>query len=163
MPEKKKTPQLQLDEIREFIRFFDKTGLTEIEVKAGDQSLYLSKQLAASAPYAVEPRAIAPVSAAPSPSAPVDVPVAPAQAAGKKLLEIKSPIVGTFYRAPSPTSAPFVNVGDAVASGKTVCIIEAMKIMNEIQAEISGVVREICVENQQPVEFGQVLFLVEPK
>ena len=78
------------------------------------------------------------------------------------LKEIRSPMVGTFYKAPEPGAEPYVKVGRRVTPGQTVCIIEAMKIMNEIEAEIAGVVREICVEDAQPVEFGQVLFRVDP-
>jgi acetyl-CoA carboxylase biotin carboxyl carrier protein len=85
--------------------------------------------------------------------------VAPAKA---HLLEIKSPMVGTFYAAPEPGAAPYVKVGSRVSSGQVVCIIEAMKIMNEIESEVSGVVREILVENAQPVEFGQTLYRVDP-
>jgi acetyl-CoA carboxylase biotin carboxyl carrier protein len=83
-------------------------------------------------------------------------------AAGPALLEIKSPMVGTFYKSPEPGAEPYVKVGSRVAGGQVVCIIEAMKIMNEIESEVQGVVREVCVENSQPVEFGQVLFRVEP-
>jgi acetyl-CoA carboxylase biotin carboxyl carrier protein len=79
-----------------------------------------------------------------------------------KLLEIKSPMVGTFYAAPEPGAQPYVRMGSRVAAGDVVCIIEAMKIMNEIESEVTGVVREVSVENAQPVEFGQVLFKVDP-
>jgi len=78
------------------------------------------------------------------------------------LLEIKSPMVGTFYAAPEPGAAPYVKVGSRVSSGQVVCIIEAMKIMNEIESEVTGVIREVAVENAQPVEFGQPLFRVDP-
>jgi acetyl-CoA carboxylase biotin carboxyl carrier protein len=78
------------------------------------------------------------------------------------LVEIKSPMVGTFYAAPEPGADPYVRVGSRVSLGQVVCIIEAMKIMNEIEAEVSGVIREVCVENAQPVEFGQPLFRVDP-
>lgn len=77
--------------------------------------------------------------------------------------EVKSPIVGTFYRAPSPESDPFVEVGDTVTPGQTLCIVEAMKIMNEIECETSGVIKDILMENSQPVEYNQTLFLIEPK
>ena len=83
-------------------------------------------------------------------------------AASPSLKEIKSPMVGTYYKAPEPGAESYVKVGSRIAAGQTVCIIEAMKIMNEIEAEISGVVREICVEDTQPVEFGTVLFRVDP-
>jgi acetyl-CoA carboxylase biotin carboxyl carrier protein len=83
-------------------------------------------------------------------------------AAVPALLEIKSPMVGTFYKAPEPGAEPYAKVGARVATGQVVCIIEAMKIMNEIESEVQGVIREVCVENAQPVEFGQVLFRVDP-
>ena len=99
-------------------------------------------------------------------AAPVAAPVvaaAPAPVAEEAKVEgtpVTSPMVGTFYRAPSPGAAPFVNVGDKVTAGQTLCIIEAMKLLNEIEAETSGTVKEICVENGQPVEFGQTLFII---
>ena len=102
----------------------------------------------------------APVEPARDASAPAPQGSAPAAAA--KLVEIKSPMVGTFYRAPEPGAEPYVDIGSRVRSGQVVCIIEAMKIMNEIQAELTGVVREILVEDAQPVEFGQPLFRVDP-
>jgi acetyl-CoA carboxylase biotin carboxyl carrier protein len=86
----------------------------------------------------------------------------PRPPAAPALKEIKSPMVGTYYKAPEPGADPYVKVGSRVTSGQTVCIIEAMKIMNEIEAEIAGVIREVCVEDAQPVEFGQVLFRVDP-
>jgi acetyl-CoA carboxylase biotin carboxyl carrier protein len=86
----------------------------------------------------------------------------PRPAAAPALKEIKSPMVGTYYKAPEPGAEPYVKVGSRVTTGQTVCIIEAMKIMNEIEAEITGVVREVCIEDAQPVEFGQVLFRVDP-
>jgi acetyl-CoA carboxylase biotin carboxyl carrier protein len=104
-------------------------------------------------------------------SSPATLPPSPSPAVGEggrgkgeglKLLEIKSPMVGTFYAAPEPGAQPYVKVGSRVAAGEVVCIIEAMKIMNEIESEVAGVVREVHVENAQPVEFGQVLFRVDP-
>jgi acetyl-CoA carboxylase biotin carboxyl carrier protein len=102
---------------------------------------------------------------APAPALPAAEPEpreAPRAAPAPALKEIKSPMVGTWYKAPEPGAAPYVKVGSRVTSGQTVCIIEAMKIMNEIEAEITGVIREVCVEDAQPVEFGQVLFRVDP-
>jgi acetyl-CoA carboxylase biotin carboxyl carrier protein len=89
------------------------------------------------------------------PSEPAAAPVSP-------LKEVKSPMVGTYYAAPEPGSEPYVRIGHRVTAGQTVCIVEAMKIMNEIEAEITGIVREVCVEDAQPVEYGQVLFRVDP-
>jgi len=99
------------------------------------------------------------MAAAPAETEPREAPRPPAAPA---LKEIKSPMVGTYYKAPEPGADPYVKVGNRVSPGQTVCIIEAMKIMNEIEAEITGVVREVCVEDAQPVEFGQVLFRVDP-
>ena len=93
--------------------------------------------------------------------APAEAEAAP-RAAAPMLKEIKSPMVGTWYKAPEPGAESYVKVGSRVTAGQTVCIIEAMKIMNEIEAEITGVIREVCVEDAQPVEFGQVLFRVDP-
>jgi acetyl-CoA carboxylase biotin carboxyl carrier protein len=105
--------------------------------------VFAASPVTVQAPVAVEVRE------APRPAAPV-------------LKEIKSPMVGTFYRSPEPGAEPYVKVGTRITNGQTVCIIEAMKIMNEIEAEITGVVREVCVDDTQPVEFGQVLFRVDP-
>ena len=99
----------------------------------------------------------------PPPVAPAAAPAAPEESPPESnLVEIKAPIVGTFYRAPAPDAEPFVSVGDTVNKDTVVCIVEAMKVMNEIKAETDGVIRKILVENATPVQFGQVLFLVEP-
>jgi acetyl-CoA carboxylase biotin carboxyl carrier protein len=107
------------------------------------------------------PVSLAPAPAAAGDQARLDAGVRSAAPAAH-LKEIRSPMVGTFYKAPEPGADPYIKVGNRVTSGQTVCIIEAMKIMNEIEAEITGVVREISVEDSQPVEFGQVLFRVDP-
>jgi acetyl-CoA carboxylase biotin carboxyl carrier protein len=104
----------------------------------------------------------APAAPPPAPPAVAGTPAAPAAPAVSNLKEIKSPMVGTFYMAPEPGAEAYVRVGSRVSSGQTVCIIEAMKIMNEIESEVGGVIREICVEDAQPVEFGQVLYRVDP-
>jgi acetyl-CoA carboxylase biotin carboxyl carrier protein len=98
----------------------------------------------------------------PAPVAAGSLVPAPAAAPPSHLLEIKSPMVGTYYSAPEPGAEPYVKAGSRVATGQVVCIIEAMKIMNEIESEVAGVVREVLVENAQPVEFGQLLFRVDP-
>ncbi len=112
-------------------------------------------QFAAPLAHTAAPALPAGAGAAPAPAAQI-----PAPASGLK--EIRSPMVGTFFRAPEPGAEPYATVGTRVTPGQTVCIIEAMKIMNEIEAEIAGVVREVCVEDAQPVEFGQVLYKVDP-
>jgi acetyl-CoA carboxylase biotin carboxyl carrier protein len=105
-----------------------------------------------------------PIASAASPvgAAPAAQPGAPAQASDDGLVVIESPMVGTFYRAPSPGAPPFVEVGDTVQKGKTLCVIEAMKLMNEIEAEVGGTIAEILVDNAQPVQFGQALFKIRP-
>ena len=106
--------------------------------------------------------AMAGAAAPASPPAEAEPREVPRPAAAPALKEIKSPMVGTYYKAPEPGADPYVKVGSRVSPGQTVCIIEAMKIMNEIEAEIAGLIREVCVEDAQPVEFGQVLFRVDP-
>ena len=98
----------------------------------------------------------------PMTAAPAGAPAAPVAAPAAALKEIKSPMVGTYYASPEPGAEPYLRVGQRVTTGQTVCIVEAMKIMNEIEAELSGVIREVCVEDSTPVEYGQVLFRVDP-
>ncbi|HEU5171655.1 MAG TPA: acetyl-CoA carboxylase biotin carboxyl carrier protein [Gemmatimonadales bacterium] len=122
-----------------------------------------TQQAVAVAPVQLPPLAHpAPAAATGHAAAPAPGGAPPPLAAGAALKEIRSPMVGTFYRAPEPGAEPYVTVGTRITAGQTVCIIEAMKIMNEIEAEIAGVVREVCVEDAQPVEFGQVLLRVDP-
>jgi acetyl-CoA carboxylase biotin carboxyl carrier protein len=104
----------------------------------------------------------APAAAAPALPAAAPAPAAPAEKPASKLLEVKSPMVGTFYSRPEPTAGPYAAVGARVNQGQTVCIIEAMKIMNEIESEFSGVVKEVLVSDAQPVEYGQVLYRIDP-
>lgn len=134
------------------------TGLTEISLEDGEQAITLRKDVI----VASAPAVAAAVPTAVTTPAPTAAPVAenkPAEA--KKGTPITSPMVGTFYKAPSPDSDPFVTEGAAVKPGDVVCIVEAMKMMNEIKSEVAGKVLEICVEDGQPVEFGQVLMYVE--
>ena len=148
--------KFETDYIEKLAKVLAETGLTEISLEDGEQAITLRKEVVVSSAPQVEAapvQAAAPVAAASAPAADV----APA----KKGTPITSPMVGTFYKAPSPDSEPFVSVGSTVSSGDVVCIVEAMKMMNEIEAEVSGKVVEICVEDGQPVEFGQVLMYVE--
>ena len=151
--------KFETDYIEKLAKVLAETGLTEISLEDGDQAITLRKEVVvSSAPQVVA----APVQAAPV-AAPAHVASAPSAdvAPAKKGTPITSPMVGTFYKAPSPDSEPFVSVGSTVTAGDVVCIVEAMKMMNEIEAEVSGKVVEICVEDGQPVEFGQVLMYVE--
>ena len=148
--------KFETDYIEKLAKVLAETGLTEISLEDGEQAITLRKDVVvASAPQVVAAPVATP---AVTPAATSE---APAQAPAKKGTPITSPVVGTFYKAPSPDADPFVSVGSTVKQGDVVCIVEAMKMMNEIVAEVSGKVVEICVEDGQPVEFGQVLLYVE--
>jgi acetyl-CoA carboxylase biotin carboxyl carrier protein len=144
--------------LAQLLRESPEIGSIEIKGWFGTGVVITRTSMMASYPQAVPVPAggAAMVAAETEPREAARPPAAPA------LKEIKSPMVGTYYKAPEPGADPYVKVGSRVSPGQTVCIIEAMKIMNEIEAEISGVVREVCVEDAQPVEFGQVLFRVDP-
>ena len=151
--------KFETDYIEKLAKVLADTGLTEISLEDGEQAITLRKDVVV-APVA--PVVSAPVQAAPAAQA--QAPSGPAQAASepaKKGTPITSPMVGTFYKSPSPDADAFVSVGQSIKTGDVVCIVEAMKMMNEIESEVSGKVVEICVEDGQPVEFGQVLLYVE--
>ena len=148
-------------EVRQLIRLVQRTGIGELEVSSGQRTV----RIAAQAHLAVGPGPALPVALpAPAPERPAPAAAAapPAPKPAEDSAVIASPMVGTFYRAPAPDADPYVEVGDMVEVGQTVCIIEAMKLMNEIESEFRGRVVRILVENAQPVEFGQKLFLIEP-
>lgn len=151
-------PSLNLSELREVAELVSEYGFTEFEFENENIRVRLSKMTAAPIVQAVQPVAAsaAPVAAAPTVTA--SETKAEAAAPEEDLYQITSPIVGTFYRSPAPDKEPYVKEGSKVAPETTVCIVEAMKLMNEIQAEVSGEVVKIYVENGQPVEFGQPLF-----
>ena len=161
---------MDIEKVRELVKLVEQSGIEELEIVNKDTTIRIQKSPAA----AVAAPGLAPVvhaapaaviAAAPAPvAAPVEA-AAPAPAADParaRWKELRSPIVGTFYRAPAPTSPAFVNVGDRVTKGQPLCIIEAMKVMNEIEAELDGTIREVLVENGSPVEAEAVLFLVDP-
>ena len=148
--------------LAQLLRESPEIGSIEIKGWFGTGVVITRTSMMASYPQAVAvpvPAGGGAMVAAPVETEPREAPRPPAAPA---LKEIKSPMVGTYYKAPEPGADPYVKVGSRVSPGQTVCIIEAMKIMNEIEAEITGVVREVCVEDAQPVEFGQVLFRVDP-
>jgi len=157
---------IDLDFIRGLIEAVDDSGIDSLEIARGGTKIRINKTpppapvAAAAAAPAVAHAAPAPV-AAPAASAPAAEAAAPAPPAST-LVEIKSPMVGTFYRAPAPEAPAYVELGSRITRGQTLCILEAMKLMNELPSEIAGVVREVCVENGEPVEFGQVLFRIDP-
>ncbi len=151
--------KFETEYIEKLAKVLAETGLTEISLEDGEQAITLRKDVIVSAAPQVVAAPVAPA-AAPAPAAQAPSTEAPA-APAKKGTPITSPMVGTFYKSPSPDAAPFVAVGDSVKVGDVVCIVEAMKMMNEIKSEVAGKVLEICVEDGQPVEFGQVLMYVE--
>lgn len=153
---------MDLRKLKKLIDLVEESGIAEIEVTEGEEKVRITRTTATqpvySAPVQQQPAVMAAPAAVPAEAAPA----AAVPAAGPDLSKaMKSPMVGTFYRAASPTSAPFVEVGQTVNAGDTLCIIEAMKLMNEIEADHSGVVKEILVSNGQPVEFGEPLFIIE--
>ncbi len=151
--------ELNFQELRELVAALNQTDISELILKSAEFELTLRKPgsvpLAAAAP--MPSAAPSPAPAAPPPPAVEPVSPPPSLVVDSSLIDITSPMVGTFYRSPGPDESPYVEVGDRIQTGQTVCIIEAMKLMNELEAEVSGEVVEILVENGQPVEFGQPL------
>ncbi|KPB32280.1 acetyl-CoA carboxylase biotin carboxyl carrier protein [Pseudomonas amygdali] len=147
---------MDIRKVKKLIELLEESGIDELEIREGEESVRISRHSKTPAqPYYAPAPVAAPV-AAPAPAAAAEAPSAP------KLngFVVKSPMVGTFYRTPAPTSPAFVEVGQTVKKGDTICIVEAMKMMNHIQAEASGVIESILVENGQPVEFDQPLFTI---
>jgi len=159
---------IDLEFLEGLIRAIDQSGLDSIEVERGGTRVRLSRtpppatysggppsapasQAASAAPSTAAPAAAAPAPAEERPSVPAS-----------NLIDIKSPMVGTFYRAPAPDAPSYAEVGSRMKKGDTLCIIEAMKLMNELESEVSGTIVEVCVDNAEPVEYGQVLFRVDP-
>ena len=161
--------EMKTSEIRDLIDFISKSGLNEVNIETKELKLQVKRepdQKVFKSTSVVAPVAAAPVAAAAPAAASAPAPASKAPAAssdsGKKTIDIKSPMIGTFYRSSGPEAAPFVSVGDKISKGQTVCIIEAMKLFNEIESEVSGTVVRVMVENATPVEYDQVLFVVEP-
>ena len=152
---------MDLRKLKTLIDLVENSGIAELEISEGEERVRITRSLAATAAapmqhvYAAAP---APQAAAPAPQA--AAPAAPAAPAEPEGHQVKSPMVGTFYRSPSPGAKAFVDIGQSVKEGDTLCIIEAMKLLNEIEADKSGVVKAILTENGQPVEFGQPLFII---
>jgi acetyl-CoA carboxylase biotin carboxyl carrier protein len=161
---------MKTSEIRDLIDFISKSGLNEVNIETSelklhvkrepDQKVFKSTPVVTSMQQAPSP-AVAPMQAA-APQASTPKAERAPEVSGKKTVEVKSPMIGTFYRSSSPDTPPFVSVGDKISKGQTVCIIEAMKLFNEIESDFSGTVVKVMVENSTPVEYDQVLFVVEP-
>ena len=157
---------MDLKEIQNLIKFVANSGVAEVKLEMDDVKVTIKTTVEGTTPeitYVQQapvahamPQAAAPVAAAPAPAA------APAADDNSKYITVKSPIIGTFYRKPSPDKAPFVEVGTAIGKGDVLCVIEAMKLFNEIESEVSGKIVKILVDDMSPVEFDQPLFLVDP-
>ena len=144
---------MDLDRIESLLKLMKEYGVAELGLEEEDASLHLSMTGSAAQTVAVAQAPLPTVAAAPAPTE---------TAASSSLAEVKSPMVGTFYSSPKPGAPSFVKVGDRVEVGQVLCIVEAMKLMNEIESESAGTIAEICAENSGPVQFGQVLFRIDP-
>jgi len=155
---------MDIRKVKKLIELLDESGIAEIEITEGEESVRISRHPTgvAAAPVAV---AAAPVAAAaPAPvAAPAASPVAAAAEPEEEGYAVKAPMVGTFYSSPSPGSPMFVQIGDRVNEGDTLCIVEAMKMMNQIEADVSGTIKSIRVQNGDPVEYGQILFVIDQR
>ena len=150
---------MDLRKLKKLIDLVQESGIGEIEITEGEEKVRISRQSSAAPMMMAAPAMQAmTVPGTPQAAAPAAAPAAPPEPTGHAL---KSPMVGTFYRAPSPGAPSFAEVGQTVSKGQTLCIIEAMKLLNEIESDVAGTIKAILVENGQPVEYGQPLFLIE--
>lgn len=158
---------MEYKQIQELIKFVNKSNITELSIEEGDFKLKVKQGQQNPVLVSPAPPAVAAV-AAPAPAAAAPAPAESPVAATEKpktdseYIPVKSPMIGTFYRSPSPDKPPYIEVGDEIHPGQVVCIIEAMKLFNEIESEVSGRVVKVMAEDASPVEYDQVLFLVEP-
>ena len=157
---------MDIRKVRKLIELLEETGIGEIEIHEGEESVRISKNVASAQTTVIAPPAVqqAPIAAA-APAAPI-VPAATEQAAPAAEAipsghAVKSPMVGTVYLSAKPGAAPFVEIGQQVSEGDTICVVEAMKMFNQIEADKSGVISARLVENEQPIEYGQPLFIIE--
>ena len=157
---------MDIRKVKKLIELLDESGIAEIEITEGEESVRISRHTSHASSAAAPPPA--PV-AAPAPAAPASIAAAapaaptPAPEPEEEGHAVTAPMVGTYYSAPSPGSPPFVQVGDKINEGDTLCIVEAMKMMNQIEAEVSGTIKSIRVQNGDPVEYGQILFVIDQR
>jgi len=151
---------MDIRKVKKLIELLDESGIAEIEITEGEESVRISRY-SQNAPVYAAPAAAPAV--APAAAAPVAAPAAAPAEVEETGFEVTAPMVGTFYAASSPGAAPYVQVGDRVNEGDTLCIIEAMKMMNQIEAETSGVVKSIRLQNGEPVEFGQTMIVIDQR
>jgi len=161
---------MDLKEIKQLIKMVESSNINEIEIEEEGKKLRITKSFSSNGNVQIlqappqqlaMPQPAAAPAPAPLPAAEVSAESAAPAAKKDNIVEVRSPMVGTFYRAPAPDADPYVEIGQTVAVGQTLCIVEAMKLMNEIESEVAGKVVDIMVENAQPVEYNQVLFLIE--
>jgi acetyl-CoA carboxylase biotin carboxyl carrier protein len=150
---------MTIEEIRELIQLLSDTGIAELEVQRGDNRVRIRKSFGVETNVVSTPEVAAPAATPTSPPLKAETPPAKSE---PQLFYAKSPIVGTFYEAASPDTPPFVRIGEHVTPGKILCIIESMKLMNEIEADVAGIVESKLVQNGQPVEYGEALFGIRP-
>jgi acetyl-CoA carboxylase biotin carboxyl carrier protein len=157
---------MDIRKVKKLIELLDESGIAEIEITEGEESVRISRYPQGGGPAiqyaAAPPPNYAPPAAAATPSAPSSTPAAKAEPE-EDGFEVTAPMVGTYYSAASPGAAAFVQVGDRVQEGDTLCIIEAMKMMNQIEADVTGVIKSIRVQNGEPVEYGQTLFVIDQR
>ena len=154
--------KFELDYIESLVKLVSSNELTELSLEEEDKAIIIRKEKEVVTTQVVAPQPIQTTVQNHLPGAKVETKTDEAKESAIKGLTITSPMVGTFYKAPTPGAAPFTEVGKSVSAGQVVCIIEAMKLMNEIESDVSGKIIEICVQDGEPVEYGQVLMVVEP-
>jgi len=154
---------MDIRKVKKLIELLDESGIAEIEITEGEESVRISRYAQAAQAPVLAQHVPAPVQAAPAPAQSIGAPEQAHEAKEEDGYEVAAPMVGTFYAASSPGAAPYVQVGDRVSEGDTLCIIEAMKMMNQIEADVAGVIKSIRVQNGEPVEFGQVLFVIDQR
>ena len=149
---------MDIRKVKKLIELLEESGISEIEISEGEESVRISRY---PQPGTVAAQAVSTVAAPPPPAAPASAPEAPPAPPVARGHQVTAPMVGTFYSGPAPGAKPFVEIGSEVKPGDTLCVIEAMKMMNQIESEIAGKVVSVLVENGNPVEFGQALFIIE--
>ncbi|ANO52288.1 acetyl-CoA carboxylase biotin carboxyl carrier protein [Woeseia oceani] len=155
---------MDIRKVKKLIELLDESGIAEIEITEGEESVRISRYAQNAPMMAPMPAPAAQPAPAPAPAAPAAAPAAasPAEPEEEGYM-VTAPMVGTYYSSPTPGSAPFVQAGDRINPGDTLCIVEAMKMMNQIEAEVSGTIKSIRVQNGDPVEYGQVLFVIDQR
>ena len=154
---------MDIRKVKKLIELLDESGIAEIEITEGEESVRISRHASSVAAAPLPVPVAAPAPAAPAPAASAAPAPAPAAEPEEDGHAVTAPMVGTYYSAPSPGSPPFVQVGDKINEGDTLCIVEAMKMMNQIEAEVSGTVKSIRAQNGDPVEYGQILFVIDQR